>query len=72
MRAIRDELRVAKENRGAAVAVVVFTPSHAPSGVAPFTLVFADPPYRLGLAERALASAATGGWLASPSIIDAG
>ena len=42
MRAVRDELREAKENRGAAVAVVVFTPAHAPSGVAPFTLVGDD------------------------------
>jgi hypothetical protein len=42
MRAIREELRVAKENRGAAVAVVVFTPAHAPSGVAPFSLVGDD------------------------------
>jgi 16S rRNA (guanine966-N2)-methyltransferase len=29
----------------------------------PFTLVFLDPPYGLGLAERALASARDGGWL---------
>jgi hypothetical protein len=42
MRAMRDELREAKENRGAAVAVVVFTPGHAPSGVAPFNLVGDD------------------------------
>jgi hypothetical protein len=42
MRAIREELCVARENRGAAVAVVVFTPAHAPSGVAPFTLVGDD------------------------------
>jgi len=42
MRAIREELREARENRGAAVAVVVFTPSHAPSGVAPFSLVGDD------------------------------
>jgi hypothetical protein len=42
MRAIRQELREARENRGAAVAVVVFTPSHAPSGVAPFALVGDD------------------------------
>jgi hypothetical protein len=42
MRAMREELREAKENRGAAVAVVVFTPSHAPAGVAPFTLVGDD------------------------------
>jgi hypothetical protein len=42
MRAMRDELREAKENRGAAVAVVIFTPAHAPSGIAPFTLVGDD------------------------------
>ena len=42
MRAMRDELREAKENRGAAVAVVVFTPAHAPTGIAPFTVVGDD------------------------------
>jgi len=42
MRAIRDELREARENRGAAGAVVVFTPAHAPTGIAPFTLVGDD------------------------------
>jgi hypothetical protein len=42
MRAIREELREARENRGASVAVVVFTPAHAPSGVAPFALVGDD------------------------------
>jgi len=42
MRAIREELREARENRGAAIAVVVFTPTHAPSGVAPFSLVGED------------------------------
>ena len=42
MRAMREELREARENRGAAVAVVVFTPSHAPTGVAPFALVGDD------------------------------
>jgi 16S rRNA (guanine966-N2)-methyltransferase len=29
----------------------------------PFNLVFCDPPYRQGLGEKALASAAEGGWL---------
>src|SRR5580700_4758578 len=29
----------------------------------PFSLVFLDPPYRRGLAERSLASLAAGGWL---------
>ena len=33
-----------------------------------FTLVFLDPPYGQDLAERALASAAAGGWLAAGSI----
>jgi hypothetical protein len=42
MRAVRDELREARENRGAAVAVVVFTPAHAPTGVAPFAMIGGD------------------------------
>jgi len=41
-----------------------------PAGtVAPFTLVFADPPYGRGLGEKALASAVSGGWLASGALI---
>ena len=31
--------------------------------LAPFSLAFLDPPYRKGLAERALVSARAGGWL---------
>jgi hypothetical protein len=42
MRAIREELREARENRGAAVGMIVFTPTHAPTGVAPFTVVGND------------------------------
>jgi hypothetical protein len=42
MRAMRDELREARENRGAAVAVAVFTPAHAPNGIGPFSLVGGD------------------------------
>lgn len=42
MRAIRDELRAARENRGAAVAVAVFGTAHAPAGVAPFAIVGDD------------------------------
>ena len=42
MRAIRDELREARENRGAAVAVVVFSAAHAPAGIAPFNLIGDD------------------------------
>ncbi len=35
----------------------------------PFTLVFADPPYRDGLGEKALAAAVAGGWLADDAIL---
>jgi hypothetical protein len=42
MRAMRDELREARENRGAAVAVAIFTPAHAPTGIAPFAVVAND------------------------------
>ncbi|CAH1654932.1 Ribosomal RNA small subunit methyltransferase D [Hyphomicrobiales bacterium] len=35
----------------------------------PSTLVFCDPPYGKGLAERALISAAEGGWLAPDAIV---
>ena len=34
-----------------------------------FTLAFLDPPYGQGLAERALAAAADGGWLAPGAIV---
>ncbi|MGZ8300785.1 MAG: RsmD family RNA methyltransferase, partial [Rhodoplanes sp.] len=37
--------------------------------LAPFSLVFLDPPYGKGLAERALASAREGGWLALDALI---
>ncbi len=35
----------------------------------PFTLAFLDPPYRKGLAEKALASARAGGWLAPGALV---
>ena len=41
-RAMRDELREAKSNRDAAVALVVFTPAHAPTGIAPFDVRAGD------------------------------
>jgi hypothetical protein len=41
-RAIREELREAKENRAAAVAVAVFGPDHAPAGIAPFDVRAGD------------------------------
>src|SRR5438477_1879025 len=37
--------------------------------VAPFNLVFLDPPYGKGHAEKALASAREGGWLALDTLI---
>ena len=41
-RAIREELREAKENRAAAIGLVVFTPAHAPAGIAPFDVRAGD------------------------------
>jgi 16S rRNA (guanine966-N2)-methyltransferase len=37
--------------------------------VEPFSLVFADPPYGKGLAEKALASLRDGGWLAPAALL---
>src|SRR5580704_17662578 len=37
--------------------------------LAPFSLVFCDPPYGRGLAPRALASALAGGWVAPDALI---
>jgi 16S rRNA (guanine966-N2)-methyltransferase len=37
--------------------------------IEPFSLVFLDPPYGKGLAERALVSAHAGGWLAPDALI---
>jgi len=42
VREMREEIREAKTNRGAAVGLVVFTPTHAPSGIAPFDLRSGD------------------------------
>jgi hypothetical protein len=39
---MRDELRDAKTNRDAAVGLVVFTPQHAPTGIAPFDVRAGD------------------------------
>lgn len=41
-----------------------------PAGIgAPFTLVFCDPPYGKGLAERAISAASAGGWLAEGALV---
>jgi 16S rRNA (guanine966-N2)-methyltransferase len=37
--------------------------------IEPFSLVFLDPPYGKGLAEKALISARDGGWLASEALL---
>ena len=41
-REMREELRAAKANRDAAAALVVFTPAHAPAGIAPFDIRAGD------------------------------
>ncbi len=41
-RQMRDELHEAKTNRSAAIALVVFTPRHAPTGIAPFDVRSGD------------------------------
>jgi hypothetical protein len=41
-REMRDELRAAKTNRDAAAALVIFTPVHAPAGIAPFDVRAGD------------------------------
>jgi hypothetical protein len=41
-REMRDELRAARTNRDAAAALVVFTPAHAPAGIAPFDVRAGD------------------------------
>ena len=42
VREMREELRDAKANRSAAVGVMIFSPAHAPAGIAPFDLRFGD------------------------------
>jgi hypothetical protein len=41
-REMRDELRAARTNRDAAVALVIFSPAHAPAGIAPFDVRAGD------------------------------
>jgi hypothetical protein len=41
-RLLAEELTAARANRGAAIALAVFTPEHAPAGVIPFALVGSD------------------------------
>jgi 16S rRNA (guanine966-N2)-methyltransferase len=69
----RALLRQNVEALGAAGATRIFRRDAAKLGpahpVEPFSLVFADPPYGKGLAEKALASARDGGWLTEDALI---
>jgi len=69
----RALLRQNVETLGAAGVTRVFRRDATKLGPAhplePFTLVFLDPPYGKGLAEKALLSARDGGWLAPEALI---
>src|SRR4051812_12617549 len=71
--AARALLRQNVEALGVAAATRIFrrdaTRLGAAHPVEPFSLVFLDPPYGKGLAERALLSAREGGWLAGEALI---
>ena len=69
----RALIRQNVEALGLAAATRIFrrdaTKLGAAHPVAPFALVFLDPPYGKGLAEKALVSARDGGWLAPGALI---
>jgi 16S rRNA (guanine966-N2)-methyltransferase len=69
----RALLRQNVETLGVAAAARIFrrdaTKLGAAHPVEPFSLVFLDPPYRKGLAEKALLSAREGGWLTDDVLI---
>ena len=69
----RALMRQNVEALGLAAATRIFrrdaTKLGAAHPVAPFSLVFLDPPYGRGLAEQALMSALSGGWLADDALI---
>jgi 16S rRNA (guanine966-N2)-methyltransferase len=69
----RALLRQNVETLGVAAATRIFrrdaTKLGAAHPVEPFSLVFLDPPYRKGLAEKALLSAREGGWLTDDVLI---
>ncbi|WP_421981620.1 16S rRNA (guanine(966)-N(2))-methyltransferase RsmD [Roseibium sp.] len=68
----RGVIRTNMENLGLNGVAKIFrrdaTRLGAVGTIEPFNLVFADPPYGKGLGERALASAAKGGWLAPGAV----
>jgi 16S rRNA (guanine966-N2)-methyltransferase len=69
----RALMRQNVETLGVAAATRIFRRDATKLGAAhpnePFALVFLDPPYGNGLAERALVSARGGGWLTSDALI---
>jgi 16S rRNA (guanine966-N2)-methyltransferase len=69
----RALLRQNVETLGVAAAARIFRRDATKLGTAhpvePFSLVFLDPPYRKGLAEKALLSAREGGWLTDDVLI---
>ena len=58
----REIHALVRRTRARRVSLVEDEIQHAQDPVEPFGLVFADPPYGKGLAERTLASARAGGW----------
>lgn len=69
----RSLMRSSIEKLGCAGQARIFrrdaTKLGAAKSLAPFSLVFCDPPYGRGLAEAALASALAGGWIAPDASI---
>ena len=69
----RALMRQNVEALGVAAATRIFRRDATKLGAAhpnePFALVFLDPPYGKGLAEKALASAREGGWLTAGALI---
>src|SRR5947208_149329 len=69
----RALLRQNVEALGVAAVTRIFRRDAAKLGpvhpVEPFSLMFLDPPYRKGLAEKALTSAREGGWLTDDALI---
>lgn len=65
---IRDNIGRAK--RGADAALLVLNATKLPpNGSAPFTLIFLDPPYGMGLGQLALQSCTAAHWIAPGALI---
>ena len=57
------------EQHGERIAALMPVESQSFHALEPFSLAFADPPYGRGLAEKALAGARAGGWLAPDALV---